>query len=210
MSSGHVKKAKPQSPRQFHPLTVIGLTCIAAACFIVFTTYWPIIATEIGYDIRTVAPKISAPRPIQPIDRNYGIVIPKIGANAHVIANVDPFNSRAYQAALSKGVAQARGSGTPGQPGNVFLFSHSSVNFYEATIFNSVFYLVDKLAKGDLVQIYYKNTVYLYRVTDKVFVKPNAVQYLKPITNKETVTLMTCWPPGTSYERLLVIAEREK
>lgn len=188
-----------------------GSMCIAAAVVITALTYGPVLQAELGYDVRQLARLSTEKRPITPIDRDFGVVIPKIGANAHVIANVDPYNSAAYQAALTKGVAHAKGTGIPGQPGNVFLFSHSSANFYEALQYNSIFYLLTKLDIGDQIMLYYHNERYLYVMTAKQMVKPSAVQYLNAIGNKrQTLTLMTCWPPGTSYERLLVIAELQK
>lgn len=214
MPSGHAAKTKRTSktPRRssFHPLTVAGLGFIGVAFVIVLATYWPVLMVELGYDVRQIAPKISAPRPIVPVDRDYGIVIPKINANAHIIAHVNPYDSRAYQAALTRGVAQALGTGIPGQPGNIFLFSHSSTNFYEATRYNSVFYLLTKLEFGDQILLYYLGNRYTYSITSKQTVSPAAVQYLKAMdATRQTVTLMTCWPPGTSYKRLLIIAERK-
>lgn len=189
-------------------LTYLGLTLVGIAFAIVFTTFWPIIREEFGYNVRQTVP-ILQKRNILPVDRDFSVVIPKIGANSVVIPNVNPYNSREYQKALTLGVAHAKGSAKPGSPGNVFLFSHSSINFYEATRYNSVFYLLSKVAKGDVVYVYYKNIKYTYTVTDKTIVVPSAVAYLEPgDKSQETVTLMTCWPPGTTVGRLLVIAHR--
>ncbi len=214
MSSGHAEKIKhPPKPtvrgRRVSPFTLAGLSLIGIACFIILATYWPILMVELGYDIHQITPHTAPPKPMTPVDLEYGIMIPKIGANAHVIANVNPYDSRAYQAALTKGVAQATGTGIPGNPGNIFLFSHSSANFYEAARYNSVFYLLTKLGIGDQIVLYYQRNRYLYAVTAKETVKPTAVQYLRALDDtRQTVTLMTCWPPGTSFERLLIIAER--
>lgn len=144
---------------------------------------------------------------IKPVDEDYGIVIPKINANSKIIKDVNPFKSSEYQWALTKGVAQAKGSVYPGQFGNLFLFSHSSVNFYEAVRYNSVFYLLSKLEKGDEIYIFYKKNKIKYSVIGKKLVDPNDISYLTKGSSKHTLTLMTCWPPGTTYKRLLVIAE---
>lgn len=144
---------------------------------------------------------------IIPVDENFGIVIPKINANAKVIANVDPYNSTKYQQALTKGVAHALGTSFPGQPGNVFIFAHSSVDFFNAIRFNSVFYLLDKLEKGDEILLYYNKEQFKYQVTDKKIVAASKVNYLTESGDTKTVTLMTCWPPGTTMKRLIVIGE---
>lgn len=177
---------------------------IAAGLTILALTFFPLGREELKYATR----KSNAP--ITPIDRDFGIVIPKLGANARVIANVDPFDSRAYQYALTKGVAHARGTSVPGAAGNVFLFAHSSENFYEALQYNSVFYLINKLEKGDEIDLYFHKIKFVYRVTGKQFVNPENVSYLSSKGDPQTLTLMTCWPPGTNIERLLIFAAIEQ
>ncbi len=186
-----------------------ALLCLGAL-LILGLTFYPILREELGYQIRTATSAAGKPIGITPIDTDFGIVIPKLGANARIIANVDPYNSRVYQAALARGVAHARGTVYPGTPGSIFLFSHSSVDFYRATQFNSVFYLIDKLETGDDIELYYQNQKYLYKVTGKKIVEASAVSYLSGGGNGKTLILMTCWPPGTSLKRLLVFAEISK
>lgn len=144
---------------------------------------------------------------VKPADPNFGIVIPKIDANSSVVANVDPRNSREYQQALTKGVAHAKGTVFPGQIGNTFLFSHSSVNIYDANRYNSVFYLLRKLNNGDVFYLTYQGRVYKYEVFQKKIVEPEDIEYLDANTRKNQATLMTCWPPGTTLKRLVVIGE---
>ncbi len=184
----------------------LGWLCIFAAFLILGLTYYPILREEFSYRYRQVLGNQKS-ADITPIDSDFGIVIPKLGANARIIANVDAFDSRAYQAALARGVAHARGTVYPGQVGNMFLFSHSSVDFYRATQFNSVFYLLNKLEAGDQIEVYYQNVKYVYQVKDKKIVEGSAVSYLSARGNEKMLTLMTCWPPGTSLRRLMVFAE---
>ena len=169
-------------------------------------TFFPVIKQEIIYRVNfttTVAQK-----KISPVSTEFGIVIPKIKANARIISNIDPFNEEEYQRALTKGVAQAQGSALPGQTGNTFIFAHSAGNWYFANQYNAVFYLLYKLTKGDVIEIYYKNTLYTYKVRELRTVEANEVGYLTSKTDGwKTLTLMTCWPPGTTLKRLLVIAD---
>ncbi|MBP9728458.1 MAG: sortase, partial [Candidatus Moranbacteria bacterium] len=143
---------------------------------------------------------------IVPVDENFGIVIPKIRANARVIAGVDWQDSRVYQQALVNGVAQAKGTANPGEPGNVFLFSHSGVDFFEANRYNALFYLIDKLVSGDEIIILYQGEKFTYQVTEKKIVSAESVEYLRGDGSKQTLTLMTCWPAGTTLKRLIVTA----
>ncbi|MCR4306159.1 MAG: class E sortase [Candidatus Daviesbacteria bacterium] len=128
-------------------------------------------------------------------------------ANVKIVPNVDPFNVKDYQIALTRGVAHAKGTAFPNGVGNVFLFSHSSVSFYEANRYNSIFYLLDKLAVGDEIDLYYLNSKFEYSVTEKKVVDAADIKYLASSGSGRTVTLMTCWPPGTSFKRLMVIAK---
>ena len=166
--------------------------------------FFPVAKVEIGYSLNK--PKVNINQ-ITPIDKDFGIVIPKIGANSKIIPNVDPFNSGIYQTALTKGVAQAKGTVTPDRIGNMFLFSHSSANILEASRYNSVFYLLSKLETNDEIYIYYKNVKYKYVVSDKKIVDAKDVSYLNPKAKTKQLTLMTCWPAGTTLKRLLIIAE---
>ncbi len=146
------------------------------------------------------------PLAISPLDPNFDIVIPKIGANAKVLANVNPGKESEYLEALKRGVAHADGTAYPGQTGNSFLFAHSVGNFWEVSRWNAVFYLLRELNPGDEVDVFYNGVRYLYRVYDKKVVDPADTQYLNIQTNFPMLTLQTCWPPGTTLKRLLVFA----
>ena len=63
---------------------------------------------------------------IDPVDTNFGLIIPKIGINAKVIPAVNPTNPGEYEEALTKGVAHASTSYFPNENGTVYLFSHST------------------------------------------------------------------------------------
>lgn len=190
-------------PKTVYILRAFGLTCLFSGILIFLLTVLPIVKEEVVYTVRHTLPQNNK---IKPIDRAFGIVIPKLGANAHVIPNVDPYNSAIYQQALARGVAHAKGTATPDKPGNVFLFSHSSVDFYLATRYNAVFYLLNKLEVGDTVVVYYNFNRYTYTVESKHIVAADATLYLTKQTPEKMLTLMTCWPPGTSLNRMIITA----
>jgi sortase A len=145
---------------------------------------------------------------IEPIDEDFGIIIPKISANAKVIADVDSNDSAVYQRALTKGVAHARGSAYPGEGGNVFIFAHSGLNFPEAIRYNAVFYLLGNLNVGDDIFLFRDGEKFQYAVKEKKIVEPSDVQYSEKEKVDEVVTLMTCWPAGTTLRRLVIIGQR--
>lgn len=156
-----------------------------------------------------VNPPTSAENAIEPVDAEFGIVVPKISANAPIVAQVDPNRPEVYQYALTKGVAHARGTSLPGEGGNIFLFAHSAGDFYDANRYNAVFYLLYKLEPQDDLYVFYKGTKHHYSVTQSRIVDASEVQYLKPASGNgsEQLTLMTCWPPGTTLKRLVVTSQ---
>lgn len=202
--------ARPQKTQKrvtIHRVTTVLFTLGAvfslAGLSIILFTFIPVFYQEVRYEISRREPA----KPIEPVDEAFGIIIPKLGANARVIADVDPRNANEYQKALTLGVAHAKGTAYPGTKGNVFLFAHSSDNFYNATTYNAVFYLINKLETGDTIEMYFNKVKFIYTVTDKKLVSPKEIAYLEEDTNENTLMLMTCWPPGTTLQRLIVFAK---
>ena len=146
---------------------------------------------------------------LHPADPNFSVVIPKIGANSKVIPNVDAGNYDVYLNALSKGGAHADGTGFPGGRTNIYLFAHSTDSFWNVGRYNAVFYLLKELEPGDEIDVFYARVRYKYKVTEKKIVSPTEVNYLTDQTPYEQLILQTCWPPGTTGDRLLVIARPE-
>lgn len=181
---------------------LLGIILIIFALVIPIYTFTPVFKAEINYQTN----KNNQPAESIPVDPEFSVIIPKINANAKVIKNVDPLNSKIYQRALTQGVAHAKGSATPDQTGNVFIFAHSAGNWYQANQYNAVFYLLTKLVVGDEVIVYYQNQKYTYSVTETKFVNSNQTNYMSANFGQNQLTLMTCWPPGTTLKRLVVIA----
>jgi len=200
--SGKTKKDK----KVFTLVSLFGGILIIVALFIPIKTYAPVFKAEVNYQLNKKADK---PKEFKPVDPIFSIIIPKINANTKVIRNVNPYNSKEYQKALTQGVAHASGTATPDQNGNVFIFAHSATNWYQANQYNAVFYLLNKLVKGDNIIIYFDNIPYNYSVDEIKFVKPNEVDYLSNQLNTNQLTLMTCWPPGTTLKRLIVVATKK-
>lgn len=185
---------------------LLGLVLIIFSVAIIIFTYFPVVKSEIAYQL---TPQNLSQLQIlpTPVSTEFSLIIPKIGVNTPVIKDVDPQNSSQYQSALSRGLAHARGSSFPGLGSNVFIFAHSANSWYQANRYNAVFYLIDKLGVGDTVISYYQNHPYYYSVTEKKIVNSQSVEYISPPTSASTLTLMTCWPPGTTLRRLLIIAK---
>lgn len=144
---------------------------------------------------------------IDPASKEFGLIIPKVGINTSVIPAVNPTDPGQYLEALKKGVAHASTSYFPDEDGTVYLFSHSTNYDWFVSDLNAVFYLLKNLYEGDIIVIYYKGTQYTYKLREKRVVAPTETSYLIPQKGTKTLILQTCWPPGSTSERLLLFAD---
>ena len=142
-----------------------------------------------------------------PKDPNFSIIVEKIGADAPVIPNVDPTNKTIYNDALRRGVAHALGTALPGQPGVTYLFAHSTDTIFNVPRFNAVFYLLGELGIGDQIVVFFNDRRYDYIVSETKITEPEDVSYFNLATTEQILVLQTCYPPGTTWKRLLVIAK---
>lgn len=186
-------------------LYVAVLFIITGVCVLIFV-FMPVVKIEAEYAITKAAPKLIKKQEIK-IDKDFWIEVPKINASAPVIADVDAFNENAYQQALTKGVAHAAATSTPDKPGNAFIFAHSAQNWLNANRFNAIFYLLYKLEKKDEFVVWYKGQKYVYEVEIKNNVSADKVSVMKDVGLGRSVTLMTCWPPGTTMQILIVVGK---
>ncbi len=205
---------------------IAGSILVLLGLLLFILIYYPVIFQELTYTLKpgtnsalvltkseeqlTSISSTHQKKIIRPVDEEYGLVIPKIGANTKVIADVSPYNEKEYQIALTKGVAHARDTALPGEFGNMFIFAHSAANWYQANRYNAIFYLLTKLEKGDSIYVFKDGKKYLYKATGQKIIEANDISYLSQNKEKKTITLMTCWPPGTTMKRLVVEGELEE
>ena len=145
----------------------------------------------------------------QPVENNYSLVIDKIGVSAPIIINVDGNDKEAYNKALEGGVAHLLGSALPGKVGNVFIFGHSSYYAWKPGDYKEIFKKLNDLDVGDQIIINSNLSSYIYKVSDKQVVGTNDVSVANQNFNEKKLTLMTCWPIGSTDKRLVVIAGQE-
>lgn len=148
-------------------------------------------------------PPISVPTPAPITFDEPKLKISKIGIEAPIILDV---NEESVLSSLEGGVAHIEGTAKPGEIGNTFIVGHSSNYPWAKGDYNHVFSLLDELVNGDIITIYYKNSYRDYKVIEKTIVKPDQVEIANS-TDKEIISLMTCFPVGTTLKRLVVKAE---
>lgn len=153
----------------------------------------------------------STQQTLTPPDPNFSLIIPKLGATAKIFPNVDATKEEEFLPVLQQGIAHAKGTVFPGMQGNIYLFAHSTDNWWNVGRYNAVFYLLKDLQPGDEVILFFENRRHEYVVKESVIADPTEVSYLTNAQGgEETVIMQTCYPPGTTWKRLFVKAVPKK
>jgi LPXTG-site transpeptidase (sortase) family protein len=136
----------------------------------------------------------------------FFIEIPKLNVYEKVSANVDPNNAKEYKAALANGVAHALNSSFPGQNKLIYIFGHSTDGAWNVEAYNAVFYQIKNLQVGDQIILHLGEEQFVYVVSRQDVVASSAVDFVNNLSDQNVLLLQTCWPPGTSWQRLFVTA----
>jgi len=169
----HIHRLKTNEYFRILILRTVGNFLLFLSLFMIAKTFWQPLREEIRYFIDIKIQKkyivagdkqgllaktfnIKQVEILIPEDPNFSIIIPKIGANARILSNIDASNEKIYLDALNKGVAHTLGTAFPGEGGHIFLFAHSTDYFWNVSTYNAVFYLLSKLKNRDEVDIFYQ------------------------------------------------------
>lgn len=137
------------------------------------------------------------------------VIIPKINVEIPVDYSLTTDDESVIETALENGVVHYPSTVMPGQDGNAAFFGHSSNNIFNPGKYKFAFVLLHTLVKGDTFYLTYNGTIYVYQVIDTRIVPPSDVSVLNDTEGKTaTATLITCDPPGTSINRLVVTGEQ--
>jgi len=173
-------------------------------------------AEDLQYDsLFTYDPKTKTNKEVV-VDREYSqnmyISIEAIEIkDIRITPNVESTNEEIYDRFLKYGLAHFKGTPLPGDGGNSFIYGHSAViSFFNrhSNLPETIFTKLEDIDIGDTVVINKEDTTLSYIVRNKKIVSPDDFSILKTQGDKETVTLMTCWPLGVGTKRLVVVAER--
>ncbi len=190
-------------------LFLIGLATL-------FFLYTPLVKAIFNYKFTPPVSETAftppTPMPTKPQDpptdyEDFYLFIPKIKAQSRVYSNTSPTDKKEYLEVLKKGVAHAQGSGYPTQNRSIYLFAHSTNAPINIVRYNAVFFLLNQLEKEDKIILFFNGKQYIYKVYSKLTTNPKDTSYLNYSENREILILQTCYPPGTTWQRLLVLAE---
>ncbi len=126
----------------------------------------------------------------------------KISIPAVEINNLNVVKARVvngYWELSDSSASYGMGSGHPGTPGNTVIFAHARTG---------LFYNLKNIQAGNVIYIYTKDRIYIYKVTNITAVYPSETKVIEP-TKTDTLTLYTC----TGFydeKRLVVIATPAK
>lgn len=139
---------------------------------------------------------------------NPEVVIPKINVEIPVIYDINTINEAAVENALNDGVVHYADTALPGQDGNVVIVGHSSNNIFNPGKYKFAFVLLPRMEVGDTFYLQKDGKRYTYQVYKKEIVSPNDVSVLGTTDKPATATLITCYPPGTSNTRMVIIGQQ--
>lgn len=136
------------------------------------------------------------------------VVIPKINVEIPVIYTQSSIDESAIQNSLEDGVVHYATTASPGEKGNTVIFGHSSNNILNKGRYKFAFVLLNRLQVGDTFSLTKDGKRYTYQVYERKIVKPTDISVLGATDKTATATLITCDPPGTSINRLVIIGEQ--
>jgi len=196
--------------KKFHFPQRIWTLLISLPIIIILYVVSPLIIGEIRYHLvvnkESEVTRSKFSYVLSPNDNEMELIIPKIAVRTKVLLNVNPTKEAEYNQILDNQAAHALGSSLPGQKGLIYLFGHSTNSIFNLDFFNPVFYSVKNLEQGDQISILYQGKLYTYQINEKKIVEADDLSDLQAGTEEEKLILQTCWPPGTAWKRLLLIA----
>ena len=137
------------------------------------------------------------------------LIIPKINVELPVVYDVKTVEEHDIQAGLERGVVHYSTTANPGEKGNGAIFGHSSNNILNKGRYKFAFVLLGRLENDDTFYIEKDGVRYVYKIFKKEIVKPSRVDILDNVPGKiSTMALITCDPPGTTINRLVVWGEQ--
>jgi LPXTG-site transpeptidase (sortase) family protein len=141
------------------------------------------------------------------------ISIEKISVNAPMVWSASE-DEKSLLEDLKSGVSHYPKTASPGQNGNMVISGHSSNYIWVKGDYNYIFKDLNKLEAGDLISVKtIQNNgavvIYQYKVSGKIITNPEDERIFAE-TSEPSLTLSTCWPLGTAFQRLIVKAELVK
>ncbi len=132
--------------------------------------------------------------------KQYFLSIPKL--------NIDDAKVSVGGEDLAKSLIHYLPTSLPGENGNVVVFGHSTLpQLYNTKDYKTIFTYLPSLERGDKIIVRVEGVNYEYEVYEMFVIKPDQVSVLEQNYDASYLTLITCVPPGTYWNRLVVKAK---
>ena len=152
------------------------------------------------------------------IARAWSITIPSLGIRAPVLLpSMKNWTSRAWdmleeqmQIGLNHGAVAYPHSSGPGRKGNLIIAGHSSPPTESAkqSEFGRLFERLPEIKVGEEISIVTAGSPVRYRVEEKMIVSPQETSILEQQYDESILKLITCYPVGTTRDRMIVLAKK--
>lgn len=109
---------------------------------------------------------------------------------------------------LKKSLVHYLPQSLPGEYGNVVIFGHSTLpQLYDPKNYTTIFTYLPSMEKGDKILVRLGEDEYEYETFDIFVVNPDEISVLEQSNDASYLTLITCVPPGTYWNRLVIRAK---
>lgn len=202
---------KVRKSRHFWPI----ISAFAVMGIFVFLQYNQVVGAYIYTYLRPGGSgeinHLADPNDASTITKDDRLVIPRIGVDVPIIFDALASSQASLNAAMDKGVAWfnvQQAHSRPGENGNFVVSGHSSNDWAESGAYKFVFGPLEQMKVGDTFYVNYQQKRYIYKISSTKVVSPTDVGALTTDNSKPMMTLLTCTPLGTDWNRLLVFADQ--
>jgi sortase A len=127
----------------------------------------------------------------------YSITIPKLNITNALIGTTD-MN-------LAEHMINYQGTAIPPEKGNAVVFGHSTLpTLYNPNNYKTILANAYKLAVGDNFILTINDKQYTYDIYNITVVNPDDTSVFAQNYDDSYFTLITCTPPGTTFQRLVI------
>lgn len=190
-------------------ILAISFICLGLLIYfggpIVYNRYFAQTKTVVLPNTNVVVEPIISPASLKKI------LIPAIGTDAEIILAPQDFpdgKNEWVESQLDYGIVQYPNRITDLKKQNLVFFGHSS-SIHPTAKYALVWVKLDKLKLGDeIVLVNDKDERINYKVTESPkTVSADETEIVKVDKGEGLITLVTCWPPGTTSKRIYVTGE---
>ena len=152
------------------------------------------------------------------IAQKYTLSIPAISMRAPVqVPSRTYWDARKWslleqqmQVGLRNGVVAYPHSPEPGERGSLIIAGHSSPPDALAadSDYSDIFARLPELTMGDKISVNHDGLAVRYEVTGSTIVSPSHTEILRQQTEKGVLKLITCYPVGTTKDRMIITAKQ--